>query len=104
MAKVSIGKKKDFVNGINVIYVYGHRFCVIRKNEEFYALYDVCTHANCPLSTGFLKDYNIMCACHAAVFNIKTGEVISNPLTGERIKPVKAFKIITEKEDVYIDV
>ncbi|MEM4295543.1 MAG: Rieske 2Fe-2S domain-containing protein [Candidatus Anstonellales archaeon] len=103
MAKVKIGNINDFVNGINVAYAYGFRFCIIRKNEEFYALQDVCTHANCPLSTGFLKDYAIMCACHAAVFNIKTGEVISNPLTGEKIKPVRAFKITAEKDQVYIE-
>jgi nitrite reductase/ring-hydroxylating ferredoxin subunit len=104
MAKVYIGKSKDFAKGINVVYVYGNRICLIKKEEnEFYALFDVCPHANCALSTGILKGYSIMCACHAAVFDIKTGEVIANPLTGEKIKTATAFKADVNKEDVYIN-
>jgi len=102
MAKVFIGKKDDFREGINVTYVYGNRICLIKKGNEFYALIDICPHANCPLSTGLLKNYNIMCACHAAVFDIKTGDVISQPLTGEEIRAVKTFKIEKAKEGIYI--
>lgn len=45
----------------------------------FFAIKDQCTHQNLPLADGLVINDTITCPYHDAVFNIKTGEVLSPP-------------------------
>lgn len=45
----------------------------------FFAIADQCTHQNLPLADGLVINDTITCPYHGAVFNIKTGAVLSPP-------------------------
>ncbi len=38
-----------------------------------------CTHAECPLTDGWLEGGGVRCACHAALFDLETGTALDGP-------------------------
>ncbi|HJU47834.1 MAG TPA: Rieske (2Fe-2S) protein [Gaiellaceae bacterium] len=38
-----------------------------------------CTHAECPLTDGWLEGSSVRCACHGALFDLETGTVLDGP-------------------------
>ena len=54
---------------------------LIRVEDSFYAIEDVCTHDGQPLTDGILEGDTIACARHGAKFDLKTGEAVCMPAT-----------------------
>lgn len=38
-----------------------------------------CTHAECPLTDGWLEGAAVRCACHGALFDLETGTALDGP-------------------------
>jgi 3-phenylpropionate/trans-cinnamate dioxygenase ferredoxin component len=38
-----------------------------------------CTHADCPLTDGWIEDGGVRCACHGALFDLGDGAVREGP-------------------------
>lgn len=58
------------------------RFVVIVKIEDqFFCLDDVCTHDGGPLGEGELDDYCLTCPRHGAQFDVRTGAAVTMPAT-----------------------
>jgi nitrite reductase/ring-hydroxylating ferredoxin subunit len=66
----------------------------------FFAIKDVCTHDQAPLSEGELNGDTIVCPWHGACFSVRTGEALSLPAT----EPVETFPVILQGDEVYVDV
>lgn len=71
---------------------------VIKSENQFYGYANNCPHANWPLNfqpNVFLNTdkTQIQCSNHMALFDKKTGECISGPCTGERLKKVDLIVI-----------
>lgn len=62
---------------------------VIRLDESFYVIEDVCSHDGQPLTAGVLQDCSIVCPRHSARFDLKTGKALCMPAT----EPIRVFKI-----------
>lgn len=59
---------------------------------QYYAIGAVCTHKECDLSDGTLDEDKTTdtCACHGAIFDLKTGNVIFHkPIKNEPIYEVR---------------
>ena len=62
------------------VMVDGDRVCLVRHDDEVFALEDRCTHALFPLSRGeLLPDGTIECAWHGAKFDMDDGERLEGP-------------------------
>ena len=73
---------------------------VIRASEGgVYAVIDVCSHEEYPLSEGWVEDHTIECALHGSRFDLSTGEPDSPPA----LRPVQIFPVRVEGEDVLVD-
>lgn len=46
---------------------------------EYLAVGDVCPHASCLLSDGWLEGEAVECGCHGSMFSMRTGAVIQGP-------------------------
>ena len=46
-----------------------------------------CTHAECPLTDGWLEGNAVRCACHGALFDLESGQ----PLEGPAEEPIRIF-------------
>ncbi|MFP6638654.1 MAG: non-heme iron oxygenase ferredoxin subunit [Myxococcota bacterium] len=56
---------------------------------DFYAVENVCSHAQVPLSDGDLNGCEIECIFHGAVFDVRNGEPLAPPAT----QPVRTFEL-----------
>ena len=73
---------------------------VVRSNGEFYAIHDVCSHANVALSEGEIEDQTIECWLHGSRFDLVTGRPTGLPA----IKAVPVYPVKIDGDDVFIDV
>lgn len=67
--------------GINVV--------VARVGGTVYAVSGKCVHMACPLFTGTLDGYTLICPCHDWRFDIKTGQMLDATELGLAVYSVK---------------
>jgi 3-phenylpropionate/trans-cinnamate dioxygenase ferredoxin subunit len=72
---------------------------VVRVGDEVFALEDVCSHAEFPLTDGEVDGTTIECALHGSRFDLRTGKPLGPPAT----QPVRTFPVSVTNGDVYID-
>ena len=73
---------------------------VARDGEDWYAIYNVCSHEEIPLDEGELEDGEIECWLHGSRFDLRTGKPTSLPAT----EPVAIYPVKVEGGDVFVDV
>ena len=59
----------------------GTPLALFRVEDEFFALYDLCSHGAAKLSEGFIEDGCVGCPLHQGLVCITTGEPKSAPIT-----------------------
>ncbi|MBW5812473.1 non-heme iron oxygenase ferredoxin subunit [Yersinia kristensenii] len=62
--------------------VNNKRIGVYILDGEYFAMEDVCPHANALLTQGFMDGETVECPLHGALFDIRTGQCLREP--GER--------------------
>ena len=80
--------------------VNGEPVAVIRAEGEVFALRDVCSHAEVPLSEGEIYDHTVECWLHGSCFDLRTGRPTAMPAT----VPVPVYPVKIEGDDVYVAV
>ena len=76
----------------------GQPVCLARSGGEVFALRDVCSHAEVPLSEGDVEDGAIECWLHGSLFDLRTGQPSGLPAT----KPVPTYAVTVEGDDVLV--
>ncbi|HEX2903320.1 MAG TPA: non-heme iron oxygenase ferredoxin subunit [Jatrophihabitans sp.] len=72
---------------------------VVRVGDEVFAIEDVCSHAEVPLSDGEVSGCTIECELHGSRFDLRTGKPTGPPAT----LPVPVFETSVVDGDVYAD-
>lgn len=80
--------------------VGGTFIAVARTGRGLYAFDDECTHDECPLSFGFIKEREIECDCHGAMFDMATGEVTKPPA----VTPIRVYPVREDGGEVLVQV
>jgi 3-phenylpropionate/trans-cinnamate dioxygenase ferredoxin subunit len=73
---------------------------IVRSEGEIYAIHDVCSHANVPLSEGEIEDQTIECWLHGSRFDLVTGRPTGLPAT----QPVPVYPVKIDGDDVLVSV
>ncbi|GAC1610410.1 MAG: non-heme iron oxygenase ferredoxin subunit [Mycobacteriales bacterium] len=76
----------------------GKPICIARSQGEFFALSDICSHADVALSEGDVEDGTIECWLHGSRFDLRTGAPTGLPAT----KPVATYPVTVEGDDVLV--
>ncbi|HSX66684.1 non-heme iron oxygenase ferredoxin subunit [Nocardioides sp.] len=76
-----------------------------KHGDEVFALQDLCSHANIPLSEGEVAadatgTCTVECYLHGSTFDLRTGKPTCFPAT----EPVATFPVEIRDGDVYVDV
>ena len=96
---VKVAKTTELPEGeMKLIEIDDERILLVNVDGSYYAIDDTCTHAECPLSEGYLENEIVECSCHGAQFNVKTGEVARPPAFENLI----AYPVKVEEEDILI--
>ncbi len=72
---------------------------IVRSEDEVFAIYDVCSHAEVALSEGDIEETTIECWLHGSRFDLRTGKPTGLPAT----IPVPVYPVRVEGADVYVD-
>jgi 3-phenylpropionate/trans-cinnamate dioxygenase ferredoxin subunit len=80
--------------------VDGVDVAVVRDGEDFYAVYDECSHAAIALSEGDVEGDQIECWLHGSRFDLRTGKPTNLPAT----EPVAIYPVKVQGSDVLVDV
>jgi 3-phenylpropionate/trans-cinnamate dioxygenase ferredoxin component len=78
--------------------VKGEPVAIVRTEGEVFAIRDVCSHADVPLSEGEVYDHTIECWLHGSCFDLRTGAPTGLPAT----EPVPVYPVKIEGDDVLI--
>lgn len=73
---------------------------VVRSGGEVFALHDVCSHEEVPLSEGDIYDHTLECWLHGSCFDVRTGKPTGPPAT----QPVATYPVKIEDGDVFVGV
>jgi 3-phenylpropionate/trans-cinnamate dioxygenase ferredoxin subunit len=77
-----------------------HRICLVRVEDDFYAIGDRCSHADFSLAEGevYPEEREIECWKHGSTFSLIDGKPHSLPAT----KPVPTYDVRVEGDDVIV--
>jgi nitrite reductase/ring-hydroxylating ferredoxin subunit len=79
----------------------GRDIALAHQDGEFYALDNSCTHAGGPLAPNRLSPAcTLQCPWHSAVFDVKTGEVVSGPAK----KAAKTYPVEVHDGRIYVSI
>ena len=78
--------------------VAGVPVAVVRAEGKVFALHDVCSHEEVPLSEGEVYDHTVECWLQGSCFDLRTGDPTGPPATA----PVPVYPVKIEDGDVYV--
>jgi 3-phenylpropionate/trans-cinnamate dioxygenase ferredoxin subunit len=80
------------------VVVGGIPLAVVRSEGELYAIFDVCSHQDVPLSEGDVEAGTIECWLHGSRFDLATGRPTGQPAT----RPVPVYPVKIDGDDVLV--
>lgn len=80
--------------------ISGLPVAIVRTDGEVYAIRDVCSHAEVPLSEGEVDGTTIECWLHGSCFDLRTGKPTGLPAT--RPVPVYPVRIDGSGDDAVV--
>ena len=86
--------------GVIGVEVEGEPVAVARTGGEVFALRDVCSHAEVPLSEGEIYDHTVECWLHGSCFDLLTGQPTGPPAS----KPLATYQVRLDGDEVYVAV
>lgn len=93
------GKASEFEEGApRAIELGDEQACVVRLGGNIYAVGNKCPHYECPLDEGTLLGSELVCKCHDARFDLKTGRMTSPPA----LKDLPVYPVKVEEGDVWL--
>ena len=77
----------------------GTQVAIVHADDDnFYAIYDECSHAQIALSEGEIDGCTLECWLHGSRFDLRTGKPTGPPAT----QPVPVFPVEVRDGDVYV--
>ena len=102
MAVIDVSPESDLPNGkVTQVWVDDEPIGVYHVDGRYFALGDVCTHQEFYLSDGgLIEDHTVECALHGSKFDLRTGEALCMPATGE----VPTYRVWVEDGIIKLEV
>ena len=85
-------------NELKLIEVDDRLVILIKQDDQFYCIDDVCTHDGGTLSGGKLEGCEISCPRHGARFDIRNGKALTMPAT----EATGSHQVKVDGDDVFV--
>jgi len=82
------------------IEIDGVPVCVAKSDGEIFAISDICSHADIPLSEGDVGDGTVECWLHGSRFDLRSGQPTGLPAN----QPVPTYPVKIDGDDVLVAV
>lgn len=97
----TVAQKDDIEEGKGIsVDVEGKKLAVFNIEGEYFAIDDECSHAGGSLSEGEVNGHTVRCPLHGAEFDLKTGQVLSEPAE----EAVSGYKVIIDGDNVLVEI
>jgi len=98
---VTVAKTSEIpVGTMKFVEVDGIPIALCNVDGQVFAVGDVCTHDDGPLSGGLLDGYAVECPRHGARFDVRTGKVLALPAA----VPIPVYEVKVEGGQVKVKV
>jgi 3-phenylpropionate/trans-cinnamate dioxygenase ferredoxin component len=74
--------------------------CLAKTEGEVFAIHDVCSHADVPLSEGDVEEGTVECWLHGSRFDLRTGRPTGLPAN----RPVPTYPVKIDGDDILVAV
>jgi 3-phenylpropionate/trans-cinnamate dioxygenase ferredoxin subunit len=96
---VTVARTEDVPEGELLGAVVGDdQVLVANVGGSYRAVGEVCTHAGCLLSEGWVENGAVECMCHGSRFDLATGAVVEPPAT----EPLATYQVQIEGNEIQI--
>jgi 3-phenylpropionate/trans-cinnamate dioxygenase ferredoxin component len=99
MALHRVCSKSEIASG-QVKRIEDPAIAIFNVGGTLFAIKDVCTHDQAPLSEGQTDGETVICPWHGACFSLRTGEALSLPAT----EAVETFPVVLEGDEVFVEI
>ena len=83
---------------MKVVDVGDDQILLVNVGGEVHACEDICSHAYASLGEGDLDGAEVQCPLHGAIFNVRTGKVLTPPA----VDPLRTFEVRVDGEDIMV--
>ena len=83
---------------MTAVEVDGEALLLCRIEGAYYALRDMCSHADQALSEGRLRGNTVYCPLHGARFDVRTGDCLARPAT----ENVQSYRVEEDGEELIV--
>ena len=87
-------------NASKVFKIDDKEIAIVNCDDAYYAIDDLCSHAEANLSDGEVYDCKVECPLHGAEFDLTTGEAVTLPAT----KPVNTYPVSIEDGFIFLEI
>ena len=78
--------------------VRGRDVLICHLDEGFFAVENLCSHADAKMSEGRLRGHKVLCPLHGAAFDVRDGSVLRPPA----MRPIRSYPVRVEDEGVWV--
>lgn len=97
---VAVAAIDDVASGKFIkVTVAGRDYIIARIEDRFYAVEDLCSHEDYPLSYGCLEGERIKCSLHGSRFSLADGTPAEDPAE----EPIATFRVEIAEGQVWLD-
>ncbi|MBK1731368.1 Rieske (2Fe-2S) protein [Thiococcus pfennigii] len=97
---VAVARAADIPSGgFTKVEIAGRAFLVAHVGEDWYAVEDLCSHEDFPLSYGCLEGGRIKCSLHGSRFDLKSGRPLEEPAD----TPIATYRVALADGQVWLD-
>lgn len=97
---VSVARLDEVPRGqLRKVQVAGRAFVLAHVEDGWYAVEDLCSHEDYPLSFGCLDGDRIKCSLHGSRFSLKTGQPLEEPAD----TPIATYRVAVADGQVWLD-
>ncbi|MDE2597190.1 MAG: non-heme iron oxygenase ferredoxin subunit [Sphingomonadales bacterium] len=98
---VAVAKVDEIAPGAKkLVQVNGTGVLVCHTKDRFFAVENLCSHAEEPLDCGRMRAGWIACPVHGARFDLETGAAMNPPAT----QPIRTFAVRVTGDDIEVAV
>ena len=98
---IAVAKVSELAPGtMKYVEVNGRPIVLCHVDGRVYAVGNVCTHDDGPLSGGTLDEHAIECPRHGARFDVRDGRVLCLPAA----RPIPSYEVTVEHGDIKVKV
>lgn len=98
---IRVGDADGLAPGEMTAAAAGSEYIVVcNVDGDFYAVEDLCSHQDLPLSDGELDGNELLCIHHGARFDVCTGKALCLPA----LTPVRTFDVEVRDGGIFVEV